>query len=135
MSKIRLFGCSWHRKSCSCVERFAVPTGAQEVYKTRRSDYPPYRILSISKSNGIVNFFGSSLMESSRILRIAIFAKTFILLKSPSASFTICAVPAEKLKQISLHSSSSFAYRCTALYSYAAAAIFCFYRSASIPPR
>lgn len=33
MSKIRLFVCSWHRKSCSCAERFSVSTGAQEVYK------------------------------------------------------------------------------------------------------
>ena len=33
MSKIRLFVCSWHRKSCSEAERFTVPTGAQEVYK------------------------------------------------------------------------------------------------------
>ena len=33
MSKIRLFVCSWHRKSCSEAERFAVSTGAQEVYK------------------------------------------------------------------------------------------------------
>jgi len=38
MSKIRLFVCSWHRKSCSEAERFAVPTGAQEVYKN-----PPQR--------------------------------------------------------------------------------------------
>ena len=67
MSKIRLFVCSWHRKSCSEAERFAVPTGAQEVYKTRRSDQLPYRILSISNSKGIVNFFGSSLIESFRI--------------------------------------------------------------------
>lgn len=67
MSKIRLFVCSWHKKSCSCAERFAVPTGAQEVYKTRRSDQLPYRIFSCSNSKGIVNFFGSSLMESFRI--------------------------------------------------------------------
>ena len=38
MSKIRLFGCSWHRKSCSEAERFSVPTGEQEVYKK-----PPQR--------------------------------------------------------------------------------------------
>ena len=38
MSKIRLFVCSWHRKSCSEAERFAVPTGEQEVYKN-----PPQR--------------------------------------------------------------------------------------------
>ena len=38
MSKIRLFGCSWHRKSCSNAERFSVSTGAQEVYKN-----PPQR--------------------------------------------------------------------------------------------
>lgn len=37
MSKIRLFGGSWHRKPCSEAERFSVTTGAQEVYKTRRS--------------------------------------------------------------------------------------------------
>mgnify|MGYP000410830220 CR=1 FL=1 len=37
MSKIRLFVRSWHRKSCSEAERFSVPTGEQEVYKTRRS--------------------------------------------------------------------------------------------------
>ena len=73
-------------------------------------------------------------MENSRILRIAILAKIFVLLISPSAGFTISAVPAEKSKRISPHSSSSLAYRCTALYSYAAAAIFCFCRSASIPP-
>ena len=102
--------------------------GAQEVYITRRSDQLPYRIFSCSYSKGIVNFFGSSLMESSRILRIAIFANTFVLLISPSDSFTICAIPAEKSKQISPHSSSSFAYRCTALYSYAAAAICCMVR-------
>ena len=67
MSKIRLFVCSWHRKSCSEAERFSVPTGAQEVYKTRRSDQLPYRIFSSSNSKGIVNFFGSSLKESFRI--------------------------------------------------------------------
>ena len=38
MSKIRLFVCSWHRKSCSEAERFSVTTGAQEVYKN-----PPQR--------------------------------------------------------------------------------------------
>lgn len=103
-----------------------MPTGEQEVYKTRRSDQIPYRILSISNSKGIVNFFGSSFMESSRILRIAIFANTFVLLISPSAGFAICAVPAEKSKRISPHSSSSLAYRCTALYSYAAASFFLF---------
>ena len=67
MSKIRLFVCSCHRKSCSCAERFSVPTGEQEVYKTRRSDQLPYRIFACSNSKGIVNFFGSSLIESFRI--------------------------------------------------------------------
>ena len=43
MSKIRLFGCSWHWKSCSEAERFAVPTGAQEVYKN-----PPQRSVPVS---------------------------------------------------------------------------------------
>ena len=67
MSKIRLFVCSWHRKSWSCAERFSVPTGEQEVYITRRSDQLPYRIFSNSNSKGIVNFFGSSFMESFKI--------------------------------------------------------------------
>ncbi len=39
MSKIRLFGCSWHWKSCSHAERFSMSTGAQEVYKN-----PPQRL-------------------------------------------------------------------------------------------
>ena len=43
MSKIRLFVCSWHRKSCSEAERFTVPTGAQEVYKN-----PPQRSVPVS---------------------------------------------------------------------------------------
>ena len=44
MSKIWLFVCSWHRKSCSEAERFAVSTGAQEVYKNppQRSAPVPY---------------------------------------------------------------------------------------------
>ena len=59
--------CNWHGKSCSETERFSVSTGAQEVYKTRRSDQLPYRIFSCSNSKGVVNFFGSSLMDSFRI--------------------------------------------------------------------
>ena len=38
MSKIRLFGCSWRRKPCSCAKKLSVSTGAQEVYKN-----PPQR--------------------------------------------------------------------------------------------
>ena len=38
MSKIRLFECSWHGKSCSSMKRFSVPTGSKRYIKTRRSD-------------------------------------------------------------------------------------------------
>ena len=38
MSKIRLFGCCWRRKPCSCAKRLSVSTGAQKVYKN-----PPQR--------------------------------------------------------------------------------------------
>ena len=53
MSKIWLFVCSWHRKSCSEAERFAVPTGAQEVYKNppQRSAPTPYFLLLQLKGN------------------------------------------------------------------------------------
>ena len=55
-------------RGCPTPDRhFSVPTGEQEVYKTRRSDQLPYRIFACSNSKGIVNFFGSSLMESFRI--------------------------------------------------------------------
>ena len=43
MSKIRMFGCSWHRKSCSEAERISVPTRAQEVNKN-----PPQRSVPVS---------------------------------------------------------------------------------------
>ena len=90
--------------------------GTQQHHRgSQRATNPPQRsapvpYFSCSNAKGSVNFFGSSLMESFRIGRIAIFAKTFDLLKSPSASFVISAVPAEKSKRISPHSSSSFAY-------------------------
>lgn len=48
MSRIRLFGCSWHRKSCSCAERFSVSTGAQEVYKN-----PPQRSAPVSETTTV----------------------------------------------------------------------------------
>ena len=53
MSKIRLFGCSWHRKPCSEAERFSVTTGAQEVYKNppQRSAPVPYSLLLQLKGN------------------------------------------------------------------------------------
>ena len=47
-AKLRLFGCSWHRKSCSCAERFSVSTGAQEVYKN-----PPQRSAPVSETTTV----------------------------------------------------------------------------------
>jgi hypothetical protein len=41
--------------------------GRKRYIKNRRSDQLPHRIFSCSNSKGIVNFFGSSLMESFRI--------------------------------------------------------------------
>jgi len=58
MSKIRLFVCSWHRKSCSCAERFSVPTGAQEVYKN-----PPQRSAPVFKQMARLNKQHDKLVE------------------------------------------------------------------------
>lgn len=55
MSKIRLFGCSWHWKFAA-KRFFSVPTEIQWYIKARRSDQSPFRIRSISNSKGIVNF-------------------------------------------------------------------------------
>ena len=62
------------KSGCSCVvgignleavrKDFLCQRGRKRYIKTRRSDQLPNRIFSISNSNGIVNFFGSSLMES-----------------------------------------------------------------------
>lgn len=63
----------------------------KNMWYIQRGDQLSYHIFSCSNSNGIDNFLGSSLIESFLICWIAIFAKTFDLLASPSASFVIRA--------------------------------------------
>ena len=64
MSKIRLFGCSWRRISCSYAKRFAVSTGAQEVYKN-----PQQRHALIFLVQGeLKNLFGKLLEQFGSIL-------------------------------------------------------------------
>ena len=76
MSKIRLFECSWHGKSCSSMKRFSVPTGSKRYIKTRRSDTH------------------SQLEAEQRFFRLEIIV-------SQSARRTISAVPFSKSNTIS----------------------------------
>ena len=67
MSKIRLFVLVGIGNLETVRKDFLCQRGRNRYIKIRRSDQLPYRIRSISNSKGIVNFFGSSLMESFRI--------------------------------------------------------------------
>ena len=96
MSKIRLFVCSWHRKSCSEAERFSVPTGAQEVYKNR---------LSVRLSCQL-NHHGSS----SHTLSNASFSVDFALLsdkkKCSAVSVKGCSISSSNPKRYNRYSRS-----------------------------
>ena len=133
MSKIRLFVCSWHRKSCSEAERFSVPTGRKRYIKTRRSDQLLYRILSISIQRE------SSISSGARLRKVSEFDGLRFSQTRSFCSYRCLQV----LRSALFRQKSQNGFRPihrrrwhtdVLLCTRAAAAIFCFCWSASIPP-